>query len=313
MTFSSTQIQGENFAQEFGKFILFDGKPGERKIVKTSFGYHYIEIQQFINPTTHYKIAYLPREIIASQETDNNALNQANEFAAECRDQKSFEENYEKKWKGKGKVRNQAANIPAWSSEISGLGISRTFVRAIYDADLGEVLKPERIDNNYVVAAVSEVLEEGIQSPEKARAAVEPMLRNKKKAAIIQKKIGTPSTLEAAALALGGKTIETVDSLRISGAQMTGLGFEPRIQGAAFNPANQGKVINTPIAGMNGVYVVRVDQQSTTPVAAADIQELRKQKTEQAKQALANQYSPNNPISVLRNAAEIKDYRSECY
>jgi len=313
MTFSSTQIQGDNFAKEFAQFILFDGRPGERKVVKTSFGYHYIEIQKFINPTVHYKVAYLPREIVASQETDNAALNQANEFAAESRDHKAFEANYEKKWKAQGKVRNQATNITSWSSEIPGLGISRTFVRSIYEAEPGEVLKPERIDNNYVVAAVTEALEEGTQSPEKARASVEPLLRNKKKATTLLAKIGTPSTLEAAALTLGGKPIEVADSLRISGAQMTSLGFEPRIMGAAFNPANQGKVINTAIAGMNGVYVVRVDQQTTTPVLAADIQEQRKAKTEQAKQALANQYSPNNPISILRNAAEIKDYRSKRY
>jgi peptidyl-prolyl cis-trans isomerase D len=313
MTFSSTQIQSEGFAQEFAKFILFDGRPGERKVVKTSFGYHYIEIQSFINPTTHYKVAYLPREIIASQETDNAALNQANEFAAESRDHKSFESNYEKKWKSKGVQRNQAANIASWTSEIPGIGLSRNFVRTIYESEPGEVLKPERVDNNYVVAAVTEVLEEGTMSATKARGSVEPLLRNRKKATILQSKIGNVTTLEAAATALGGKTIEVADSLRISGAPNPSLGFEPRVIGAAFNSANQGKVINSVIPGLNGVFVVRVDQQTTTPVTTGDIQELRKARTEQAKQALANQYSPNNPISILSNAAEIKDYRSRRY
>ncbi len=313
MTFSSTQIQSEGFAPEFAKFILFDGKPGERKVVKTSFGYHYIEIQSFIKPTTHYKVAYLPREIVASQETDNLALNQANEFAAESRDHKAFESNYEKKWKSKGFVRNQAPNIASWTSEIPGIGLSRTLVRAIYEADLGEVLKPERVDNNYIVAAVTEVLEEGTASVEKARASVEPILRNQKKAAALQAKAGNITTLEAAATALGGKTIEVADSLRMIGVQNNAVGFEPRVIGAAFNPANQGKVVNTAIPGMNGVFVVRVDQQSTTPVVSGDLQAQRKAKTDQAKQSLTNQYSPNNPLSVLRNAAEIKDKRSIRY
>lgn len=313
MTFSSTQIQDEGFAPEFAKFILFDGKPGERKVVKTSFGYHYIEVQSFIKPTVHYKVAYLPREIVASQETDNNALNQANEFAAESRDHKSFEANYEKKWKAKGAARNQAANITSWSSEIPGVGLSRSLVRAVYEADLGEVLKPERVENNYVVVAVTEVLEEGTMSVEKARASVEPLLRNFKKASILQSKIGKVSSLEAAALALGGKNIETADSLRMAGAPNSTLGFEPRVLGAAFNQANQGKVVDAAIPGMGGVFVVRVEQQTTTPVTAGDVQEQRKARTDQSKQALANQYSPNNPISVLRNAAEIKDYRSKRY
>ncbi|MFM7671901.1 MAG: peptidylprolyl isomerase [Bacteroidota bacterium] len=313
MTFSSTQIQDEGFAPEFAKFILFDGRPGERKVVKTSFGYHYIEIQSFINPSTHYKVAYLPKEIVAGQETENLALNQANDFAAESRDHKTFEANYEKKWKAKGAARNQAANIVPWVSEIPGVGVSRNLVRLIYDAELGEVLKLERVENNYVVAAVTEVLEEGTMSVEKARASIEPLLRNRKKASQLQSKVGAITTLEAAASALGGKTIEVADSLSISTYQNKVLGFEPRVIGAAFNPANQGKVINTAIAGLNGVFVVRVDQQTTTPVMAGDIQQLRKAKTEQEKQALSNQYSPNNPLSILRNAAEIKDYRSRRY
>jgi peptidyl-prolyl cis-trans isomerase D len=210
-------------------------------------------------------------------------------------------------------TRNQAPNIPSWSSEIPGLGLSRGFVRSIYEADLGEVLKPERIESNYVVAAVTEVLEEGTMSAEKARPSVEPMLRNRKKAAAIQAKIGAITTLEAAATALGGKTIEVGDSLRITGTQNVAIGFEPRVLGVAFNPANQGKVVSTAIPGLAGVFVVRVDQQSTTPVLAGDIQEQRKARTEQAKQALSNQYSPNNPLSILRNAAEVKDYRSKRY
>lgn len=313
MTFSSTQIQDAGFAPEFAKFILFDGRPGERKVVKTSFGYHYIEIQSFIKPTTHYKVGYLPREIVASQETDNAALNQANEFAAESKDHKAFESNYEKKWKAKGAIRNQAPNIASWSSEIPGLGLSRGFIRAIYDAELGEVLKPERVENNYVVAAVTEVLEEGTMPVEKARATVEPLLRNRKKAEVLQAKVGNVTTLEAAAAAWGGKPVEVADSLRMSGGPNTSIGFEPRVIGTAFNAANLGKVVNTAIPGMNGVFVVRVDQQSTTPVVAGDIQEQRKARTEQAKQALANQYSPNNPLSILRNAAEIKDERSKRY
>ncbi|MBM3431764.1 MAG: peptidylprolyl isomerase [Bacteroidetes bacterium] len=308
MTFSSTQIQDEGFAPEFAKFILFDGRPGERKVVKTSFGYHYIEIMSFIKPTTHYKVAYLPKEIVASEETENTAFAQATEFASESPDHKAFENNYEQRWKAKGVVRNQAANIVPWASEITGVGISRSLVRAVYDADLGEVLKPERVDNNYVVAAVTEVLKEGTMSVEKARAGVEPILRKKKKARLIKEKIGAVNTLEEAAAKLGGKAIEEADSLRISAPSST-LGFEPRILGAAFNPANLGKVVKTALAGMSGVFVVRVDQQSTTPVTAGSVQDQRKALTEQAK----SQYNPNNPISTLRDAAEIKDNRSRRY
>ncbi len=314
MTFSSTQIQDVNFAREFAQFILFDGKVGERKVVKTSFGYHYIEIMSAIKPTTHYKVAYLPKEIIASQETDNAALNEANAFAAESTNIKSFDENYEKNLKAKGFQKGVSTDISRSSSSIRSLeNATRSFVRAIYDAEKGEVLKPERIDNSYVVAVVTEVLEEGTMNTTRARmAGAESEIRMKKKGEILKKKIGTVTTLEDAMAKLGGiKTIETADSLRISSG--SNMAYEPKVLGAAFNPSNKGKVVPEVLIGKQGVYVVRVDDQGTTAVPAADLNAERQARYQQAKQNLGNQYSPNNPLTILRNAADIKDKRSERY
>ena len=140
-----------------------------------------------------------------------------------------------------------------------GLGYSRQFVRNIYDASAGDVLKPERIDDSYVVAVVVEVLKEGTQSVAKARPQVEPLLMNKKKAELIKKKIGNITTLEAASTALNNSPIQTVDSVRMSSRSgATALSFEPRITGAAFNPANKGKIVMEALEGNSGVYVIRV-------------------------------------------------------
>ena len=311
MTFSSTEIQGPNFAREFGQFILLDGKVGERKVVKTSFGYHFIEIMSAIKPSTHYKVAYLPKEIIASQETDNAALNEANSFAAESTDLKSFDDTYEKKLKAKGFQKGIATDILRASTSIRGLeNASRSFVRDIYAAKRGEVLKPERVDNSYVVAVVTEALEEGTMSTARARAAgAETEVRVKKKGELLKKKIGTVTTLEDAIAKLGGlKQIEPIDSLRIYGSN---LSYEPKVIGAAFNPANKGKVVPEVLVGKQGVYVIRVEDQSSIAVPAEDINAVRQSRYQQAKQSLGNQYSQNNPLTILRNAADIKDKRSE--
>ena len=120
-------------------------------------------------------------------------------------------------------------------------------------------LQPERVGDNYVVAIVTEINKEGTQTAAKARMLVEPLLMNHKKAEIIQKKIGTITTLEAAATALGGKAIEIADSVRLTGSQTSIVASEPKVIGAAFNPANKGKVVPQAIEGTSGVYVVRVD------------------------------------------------------
>lgn len=295
----------------FNDFIFLN-PVGTKGIVKTEFGYHYIEILSQKGGGPAYKIAYLPKEITASQETDNNANNLATQFAGDSRDQKAFEENFEKNLKPKGYIKGIATGITPIAADVRGVGASRAFVKNIYAASLGEVLKPEHIDNNYVVAVVTEVFKAGTQTAATARPSVEAALRNKKKAELLKQKVGKVTTLEAAAAAWGGKTIETVDSLRMNGrGNVTAMGYEPRVNGAAFNPANKGKVVPEALEGINGVYVVRVDALTATPVTEANVVEQRKGFYKQSKDYAENPNSPAYPVNSLRKAATIKDNRAD--
>jgi peptidyl-prolyl cis-trans isomerase D len=297
----------------FNDFIFLN-PTGSKGIVKTDFGYHYIEILSQKGNSAAYKIAYLPKEIFASQETDNKAQNDANLFAADSRDIKSFNEGYEKTLKPQGIIKGIASNITRTGSEIRGVGYSRNFVRSIYDAKRGEVLKPERIDDNYVVAVITEVFNKGTQSASQARNSVEPLLRNKKKAEALKQKIGKVSTLEAVSQLLNNIPIEKVDSLRMSSKNVNAkLGFEPRVVGAAFNPANKGKVVPEVLEGGNGVYVIRVESVAATPSASGSVADQRKLLADQAKQYLNNQQSPANPVNALKKAASITDKRADRY
>ncbi len=53
--------------------FAFTGKPGDKKVVKTVYGYHYVEILSQKGAKTGYNIAYLAKPIYASQETVNAA------------------------------------------------------------------------------------------------------------------------------------------------------------------------------------------------------------------------------------------------
>ena len=304
MTFSSVTIQSEGFAKEFGDFIL-NNPPGTKKVVKTQFGWHYIEIMAHIKPEQAYKIAYLQQPVTPSAETDNMALEEANQFAADSRDEKGFDAAIEKTQKAKGRVKAFAPGIKPMDGQVPGIGFSRPFVRDIYDAKKGEVLKPVRVDDNYIVAVVTGVFEEGTKSAATARMEIEPILRNKKKAALLIQKIGKVSTLEAASAALGGKPIEAVDSVRVNSTGS--IGYEPRVSGATFNPANKGKVVPEALEGQNGVYVVRVESVGASAVTNGDIAQQRQAMYQQNKQESAN------PAEALKKAATIKDKRSTRY
>jgi len=203
---------------------IFLNPTGSKGIVKTEFGFHYIEILSQKGSGPAYKVGYLPKEILSSQETDNKAQEEANQFAGDSRDLKSFEANFEKNLKPKGFVKGIATEIKPADAQVQGVGLARGLVRNIYEAKQGEVLKPERAGEAYIVAVVTDILKEGTQSAAKARPMVEPLLRNKKKAEMLKQKIGKVTTLETAAAALGGKPIETIDSVRMNGSQSNAIG-----------------------------------------------------------------------------------------
>lgn len=326
MIFSSLDMQQPNFAKEFAQFALFEGKKGEKKVVKTSFGYHLIEILELKNPEPHYKIAQFAKNIIASDETERVVLEDASKFVSESRDIKSFNDNIAK---SNGRIQKfEATNIGPNDISIEDIDRKlaggfgqvvpcRTLVREIYKADKGDVIKQERIGDatmgyKYVVAAVTDILKEGTQPAYVARVGsatsqgVERILKDKKKAEQIKQMIGTITTLEAAASALKD-SVTTIDSIRITGGNRI---REAKVLGAVFNPANKGKVIPEPIVGREAVYVVRVDDMTTTSVAVADIEMQKTQMRQQAKQ-MQRVYS--DPVKLMRDQATIKDNRRNFY
>jgi len=305
----------------FNDFI-FGHSVGEKGVVKTEFGYHYIEILSQKGKSEAYKIAYLSKKIEASDETEKDAENASLQFAGSSRDIKSFDDNFEKDLKPKGKQKLFASDINSHAFDIPGIGASRKFIKEIFDADRGDVLQPERVEDNFVVAAVTQIKKPGLLSAADARKMVEPILRNRKKAEVLKKRIGAITTLEAVSSAMK-QPIQSADSLRFNGSGKSPVSYDPRVVGAAFNPANKGKVVKEALEGrFGGVYVIRVDDVTATIVENADINMQKQNLESQARMRIlmSNQYSQfggygqqYDPAEVLRKAAKIKDYRNKFY
>jgi peptidyl-prolyl cis-trans isomerase D len=296
-------VTSGQMTSEFNDYI-FTNPVGKVGVVKTEFGFHILEVLSQKGSSQAYKIAYFSTPITASQETDNIANTEATNFAAESRSEKSFNENYAGKLQKKGYSKLVATNIHPMDYSIQPLGVSRELVKDIFEAKQGDVLQPQRVGEAYIVAVVTGVDEAGVQSVASARASVEPVLRNKKKAEQIQKKIGKITTLEAAAAAVN-QPIIPADSLNFGGSNSP-LGFEYRLLGAAFNPDNKGKVVPEALEGQTGVFVLRVDGVSAVANAAANVEEQRNMMKMQQRQSV-------NPIEGLKSAASIKDYRAKFF
>lgn len=288
--------------------FAFEKPVGSRDVVKTEFGYHLIEVLGQKGSEMHYKIAYLAKEIVPSSETDNAASNAASQFAGDSRSLEAFNTNYDKQLRAKGYNRLLASDIRPNDFSVAGIGNSRSFVKAIFNAKKGEVLEPARVGDNYVVAVVTDIDEAGLASVAKARSAVEPILRNRKKAAQIISKLGKISTLQAAATA-AGQPIQTADSLSFNGARNAALGYELKVVGAAFNPANKGKVVPEALEGQAGVYVLQVNNVSAVAQGNADINSQRQMLEMQSRQ----QAMYRSPLQALRKSAKIEDNRARFY
>jgi peptidyl-prolyl cis-trans isomerase D len=286
-------------AKEFSEQIFY-GKTGEKKVVKTEFGYHYIEILEQKNFEPAYKVAYLARAINPSSETENAASGAANQFAGESRTAQAFEETATKK----NITKLIASDVKPNDVQIQGLGSSRQLVRWINEAGAGDVSEPFNIDDKYIVAVLTEINKEGTMSVAKARPQVEFIVRNKKKAEVIKKKIGTANTIEAVATATQ-QNIQQSDSVRFTAPFIPNVGQEPKVIGASFNKANQAKA-SAPIAGTNAVFVVKTENVSALSDGGINVEEQRKAMMEQNRQNAGFR-----AVDALRKAATVKDERSK--
>jgi peptidyl-prolyl cis-trans isomerase D len=295
-----------NFVPEFKNFA-FSKPVGTREIVKTDFGYHIIEVLSQKGSSAVVKLAVFGLPIDVSPETESEASNNASQLVGNAKDEKTFNDYFEKSLKIKGYNKLSAQGIKAMDYSINGVNGQpnevRQVIKAIYDADKGDVIDTKKIGSDYIVTIVTDVSEPGLPSATAARPLVEPLLINKKKADKIKQQMGTITDLSAVAAKFQQK-IESADSIRFSGGPV--LGYETKVLGALFNPNIKGKVSPEGIAGNTGVFAIKVDNTFTGAVENADINLQRKMMEQQGRQV-------GSPLDLLKKRAEIKDYRAKFY
>lgn len=289
---------------EFNDFT-FENPVGSKKVVQTQFGYHVIEILSQKDFKPAYKIAFIAKEILASDITINNASLEATKASAE--------KNREALEKYLAKTGKHLTEVPTAVKEndfsVGALQDARQLVRWAFEAKKGDVSEPYSIGDQFVVATVDKIYKEGIQDATTARPGSEAIIRNRKKADIIIKKIGSNPTLESAAAAYN-KTVQQAgadSTLTMASQIINGLGVEAKVIGASFNKDYQNKV-SPPIAGTSGVYLVKVNSIQTKPAGTAE--EAAQQvssKLNTMRGAIGNWYEG------LKKQASIKDNRSEFY
>lgn len=240
----------------FNQFCLL-GNIGDFSIEETNFGFHILKITDKMEAVKKVRIAMISRLIEPSSQTFQDVYANANRFATENNNIEAFENS--------GMNIRKAENVKIMDNSIPGIKYPRIIIQWSFleTTPKGSVSQVYDIDNNYVVAMVRDVKDEGVASIDQVKASIEPLVLREKKAEVLIEKINSnnPATLAQAAT-LFNVAIDTAE-LTFYAYNLLDYGPEPSVIGATF-ATKQGE-LSKPIKGNSGVYMIVLDELTETP------------------------------------------------
>jgi peptidyl-prolyl cis-trans isomerase D len=288
----------------FEEAVFGATKPGLlNNLVETQFGYHIVKVTR-VKDNTAYEIGVIEKVIGPSDATTNEAYRSAELFAASLSSTEEFEERAE----SQGVTVLESSNITAGERRIGMLGDARQIVQWLFrDASEGEVSDIFDLQDQYVVAVMTDETEEGYRSLESVKNEIMPEVRKKVKGNIIIERLKeTTGTLEEIANAYGNDAnVYNSSDLKLASNNLPTAGFDPKAVGIVFG-LEDGKR-SDPYKGENGVLVLELQNKTIAP----EIADYTAYKT--AIQQEYQQRSAFNIAEALKDHAEIEDMRYKFY
>jgi peptidyl-prolyl cis-trans isomerase D len=277
----------------FNDFVF--GNPiGKVGLVETPFGFHIIKVT---DKQDGVRLATVAQKIEPSEATSDKIFTQATQFEMDAANKDFAQLAKEMKLTVASPV-----TVTGMEENFASLGNQRAIIRWAFEDDskVGAIKRFELANIGHVIARVKSIDDSGLVPVSQARAYVEPILKNKKKAELIKTKM-TGSSLEAIAKANAAK-VEQAANITMENPVFGLVGAEPKVVGTAFSLATN--KVSAPIEGVTGVYVVK--NLSTVKAPAM--------KNHTAYVAKLKQQSANDAgriLPALKANATIKDNRSK--
>ncbi len=277
----------------FNDFVF--GNPiGKVGLVETPFGFHIIKVT---DKQDGVRLATVAQKIEPSEATSDKIFTQATQFEMDAANKDFAQLAKEMKLTVASPV-----TVTGMEENFASLGNQRAIIRWAFEDDskVGAIKRFELANIGHVIARVKSIDDSGLVPVSQARAYVEPILKNKKKAELIKAKM-TGSSLEAIAKANAAK-VEQAANITMENPVFGLVGAEPKVVGTAFSLATN--KVSAPIEGVTGVYVVK--NLSTVKAPAM--------KNHTAYVAKLKQQSANDAgriLPALKANATIKDNRSK--
>jgi peptidyl-prolyl cis-trans isomerase D len=232
----------------------FSKRKGSIGLVETDFGFHVIKV---VAKEDIVLLASIAEKNIPSEETSDKVFNLATKFEINLSKNLNLnalaaENDY---------IVKPVNGIRILDDNLPGLSNQRRVVQWLFSEDV-EVNDYKRFDlsnGGYLIAQVTDIIEDGLSSVSNASFRVLPEVLNSKKAVLIIKQNDNKLSLEDLAKS-NNVEIKKALALNQKNATISGSGREPLLIGHAFGlNTNQ---ISDFIIGENGVYKIKVLKKS---------------------------------------------------
>jgi peptidyl-prolyl cis-trans isomerase D len=290
-------VEGQMVA-EFNE-VCFTSNKGSLETTTSQFGVHLIEVTDKSKSSKKVKVAYLDRNVVASNKTYQSVFTMAGKFAAENNTTDDFNES-----SLNDNLSKRIANeLQSTTTTIAGLESPRTLIQWANESSLGDVSDVFEFGNKFVVATLTKVNKSGLQNVDDARVKVQGILKSQMSSEMILSSLKSIESLEQASQDYGVDVVEATD-LTFNNNQVPVLGQQPAFVGAAF-AVDEGLTTQA-FAGKGSVFVIRVDK--VTANASSDYSF-----TKSNLQTSLSSKTNFQTYQALENLTDIKDNRATFY
>ena len=233
----------------------FENSAGDVVKATTRFGVHLIKIEAQSRPVKKYQIATISTSVYASNKTDQEYYNRAVKFRGKATNVEKFEEQAREY----GKNPRIVPDITKDQRTIPGLENPVNIIGWAYNAEEGDISSIFEVNDQYIVAALTQVNDDGYSDFESVRTEVELAVRKQKKGEIIaasmNENLKNAADIESFA-ATRNMEVQEASQVQFANTYVSGIGLEPYIVGAALNLPQE--TLAGPYIGENSVFVISV-------------------------------------------------------
>ncbi|MCL2073874.1 MAG: SurA N-terminal domain-containing protein [Marinilabiliaceae bacterium] len=280
----------------------FLGKTGDLVSVESQFGVHIINITDQTKPIPKYQIATLEQKIITSSKTYQDVYSNATIFKTTNKNAEMFNEAVIEQ----NLVKRSAPNVRENERRVGSLESPREMVKWAFNAKVGDISPVFEFGNQFVIALLTQITEEGYPLVENVRQRIERELMNQKKAEMLISEFNTAIQESEDLTEIAEKmnsTVQKADNITFASYSIPGAGSEPVMVSLAVNSPLE--VLSKPTKGNNAVFVINV-----TTEQAVDVQP---ETVETQLISSATQGIDYQMMETIKKNSKIKDNRSKFY